>query len=46
MSLKEFMELGRLKCSKMVIKHEEEQKSRNEGGAHEGLFQNKDRLCT
>ena len=38
LSLKEFMDLGRLKGSKMVRKHEEEQKSRNEGGAHGRLI--------
>jgi len=32
------MDLGRLKGSKMVRKHEEERKSRNEGGAHGRLI--------
>lgn len=36
--LKEFMELGRLKGSKIVRKPEEEQKVRNEGGAHGRLI--------
>lgn len=36
--LKEFMELGRLKGSKIVRKQEEEQKVRNEGGVHGRLI--------